>query len=139
MKSSQHLKFIIKEIEFSKNKLKNGSLKSQNDKLNLIKNKIASTTTNPNNTDQTKSNVSTRNETKDNISTEVVKRGPGRPKSESKLSNINKNKNDDNIKKESNIVENGIIKEEVNGKDKFPTNNDIKKNFIETDNELIND
>lgn len=76
---------------------------------------------------------------KDNLSTEVVKRGPGRPKADpNKINNtINKNGTEE-VKKESNIIENGIIKEEINNS-KFPSNNDIKKNFIETDNELIND
>lgn len=62
--------------------------------------------------DQTKSNVSTRKETNNNLNTEVVKRGPGRPKSVIN-GNGDKLKNSE-IKKESDTPDNGIIKEEIN-------------------------
>lgn len=96
-------------------------------------------------------NISTRNTTKDNLNTEVVKRGPGRPKMDpaTRLNNENNRKNAHNrdskgmssgeIKKESN----GIIKEEVNDNQNKesksqPNNFVINKQFMETDNELIN-
>lgn len=140
LKSTNHLNAIISAIELSKNNSQINPKNENNHKTNYNNNININSKTKGNNAniqlnDQTKSNVSTRKETNNNLNTEVVKRGPGRPKS---VINGDKLKHSE-IKKESDKPENGIIKEEINNNNKFPANNEIKKNFIETDNELIND
>lgn len=146
IKSKAHLQYLIDAIDGNVvkkcSKIDYRNINTSSDK-NINNNYVNGTIT-------VNNHISTRNITKDNLNTEVVKRGPGRPKGDPKIKQTIDVKNGKNsqgkeskgkngeIKNESN----GIIKEEVvdnqNIKGEKPNNFVINKQFMETDNELIN-